>query len=345
MSSDKLMLRALHGEPCARPPVWLMRQAGRYLPEYRELRSGVGSFLELCYTPELAVEVTLQPIRRYGFDAAILFSDILVIPDALGQAVSFETGEGPKLEPLETPEDLARLNPDAVLERLAPVLETLRGLSAALPSETALIGFAGAPWTLATYMIEGGSSRDFLKTKAWAYGDPESFGALIGLLCDATTDYLAAQIEAGAEVIQIFDSWAGALPADGLLAWSLEPLRRIVGGLKARHPDVPIIVFPRAAGVGYAAFAEAGVGDALSLDSGVPLAWTREALQSRVAVQGNLDPAILTVGGAAQETAVAEILETLGDGPFVFNLGHGIVPSTPPENVAALVAQVRGERA
>ena len=344
MPSDKLLLRALRREPCDRPPIWLMRQAGRYLPEYRAIRETVGGFLELCYTPELAVEVTLQPIRRYGFDAAILFSDILVVPDALGQAVRFEEGVGPKLEALTCAADLDSLESGAVLERLEPVLETVRGLAGTLPGETTLIGFAGAPWTVATYMIEGGSSRDFAAVKGWAYREPDSFQSLIDTLVEATTGYLLGQVEAGAEVLQIFDSWAGALPASEMRRWSLEPMARIVAGVKARHPRVPVILFPRGVGLGYLDFAEASGADGLSIDAGVPVQWARDQLQSHVVVQGNLDPVRLLAGGEGLQWEVAAILDALAGGPFVFNLGHGILPETPPETVEALVATVRGER-
>ena len=320
-----------------------MRQAGRYLPEYRAIREKVGGFLELCYTPELAVEVTLQPIRRYGFDAAILFSDILVVPDALGQAVRFEEGVGPRLEALTCAADLDSLEPGPVLERLGPVLETVRGLASALPGETTLIGFAGAPWTVATYMIEGGSSRDFAAVKGWAYREPDSFQRLIDTLVEATTGYLLGQVEAGAEVLQIFDSWAGALPASEMRRWSLEPMARIVAGVKARHPQVPVILFPRGVGLGYLDFAEASGADGLSIDAGVPLQWARDRLQSHVAVQGNLDPVRLLAGGEGLQREVVAILDALSGGPFVFNLGHGILPETPPETVEALVATVRGE--
>ena len=253
-ASSKRFLRALAGEKMDVPPIWLMRQAGRYLPEYRQVRAEVGGFLDLCYDPDRACEVTLQPLRRYDFDAAILFSDILVVPHALQQKVWFVEGEGPKLEPLKGPEDLAILKKEAVLGHMAPVLETVSKLSAALPSTTALIGFAGAPWTVATYMIEGGSSRDFAKTKMWAYRDPDSFAQLIDILVEATSDYLIAQVDAGAEALQLFDSWAGALDEAGFLSWSADPCRRIVERVRSAHPAVPIIGFPRGAGPLYRDF-------------------------------------------------------------------------------------------
>jgi uroporphyrinogen decarboxylase len=336
----KPMLRSLAGGVSARPPVWLMRQAGRYLPEYRKVRAGVPSFLELCYTPALAVEVTLQPIRRYALDAAILFSDILVVPDALGQNVAFREGEGPVLEPVRNDDDVARLRPDGIHERLAPVYETVRRLAATLPKEVALIGFAGAPWTVATYMVEGGTSRTFHKIQLWAYRDPAGFARLIDCLVVATTEYLSAQIEAGVEIVQLFDSWAGVLPEPSFQHWVVEPTSRIVAALRQRHPHVPIIGFPRGAGLLYPHyFAATGV-DAVSLDTTVPLAC--DTLQTIGAVQGNLDPLLLVSGGAAMTTATRAILDALAGGPFVFNLGHGIVPETPPEHVAELVALLRG---
>ena len=337
------LLRVLRGERVERPPVWLMRQAGRYLPEYRELRQKAGSFLDLCYTPSFAVEVTLQPIRRFDFDAAILFSDILVVPHALGRELWFEEGAGPKLEPLDDPAAIPELDEQRLHDRLEPVYETLDRLSEALPSQTALIGFAGAPWTLATYMVEGGSSKDFLATKRWAYADPESFGRLIDTLAEAVAVYLVRQVEAGAQALQIFDSWAGALAADELHRWSLEPIRRIVTRVKAVHPDIPVLVFPRMAGPAYRVYAETCGAHGLSLDSNVPLDWAARELQDKTVLQGNLDPALLVAGGAALDAGVERILSALGGGPHIFNLGHGVVPQTPPEHVARLVARVRGE--
>lgn len=344
LQSPKSFLRTLAGEKQDIPPIWLMRQAGRYLPEYRQVRSEVGGFLELCYDPDRACEVTLQPIRRYGFDAAILFSDILVIPHALQQKVWFVEGEGPKLEPLRDAEDLSILKPEAVLGHLQPVLETVSKLSATLPLETALIGFAGAPWTVATYMIEGGSSRDFAKTKLWAYRDPDGFQRLIDTVVEATAEYLVAQVDAGAEALQIFDSWAGALDEAGFRRWSIAPCKAIVEKVRARHPHVPIIGFPRAAGVAYVDFAEQTGVNALSIDQGVPAQWAAKALQDKVTVQGNLDPMALLAGGEALDRAVDHILDSLGTGPHVFNLGHGIIKETPPEHVDRLVARIRNTR-
>jgi uroporphyrinogen decarboxylase len=340
-TADKLLIRALKGEALKSPPIWLMRQAGRYLPEYRGTRAAAGSFLDLCYNPVLATEVTLQPIRRFGFDAAILFSDILVVADALGQKVGFEEGRGPVLEALKDGKDLAQLGLGRFHEHLGPVYETVSRLRAALPAETALIGFAGAPWTVASYMIEGGSSRDFAKAKAWMYGRQQDFAALIGLLVDATSQYLIQQVEAGAEVLQLFDSWAGALAHNDMRLFSLEPTRQIVANVRAVHPEIPIILFPRGVGAGYLDFAEAGVFTGLSLDQSVPLAWARDQLQPRVTLQGNLDPQLLVAGGRALRFGVGHILNRLGKKRFIFNLGHGIVPETPPEHVAELVKLVR----
>ncbi|HEX3497990.1 MAG TPA: uroporphyrinogen decarboxylase [Stellaceae bacterium] len=336
------MLRSLAGGVAARPPVWLMRQAGRYLPEYRKVRAGVPSFLDLCYTPELAVEVTLQPIRRYALDAAILFSDILVVPDALGQDVAFREGEGPVLAPIRNDADVARLRPDGIHERLAPVYETVRRLAAALPKEVALIGFAGAPWTVATYMVEGGTSRNFHNVQLWAYRDPEGFGKLIDCLVAATIEYLSAQIAAGVEIVQLFDSWAGVLPEPAFERWVVAPTARIVSTLRQRHPAVPIIGFPRGAGLLYPRYFAATDVNAVSLDATVPLSFARDTLQRIGTVQGNLDPLLLVGGGSAMIAAIKDILAALDQGPFVFNLGHGIVPETPPEHVAELVAVLRG---
>lgn len=343
-AENKTFLRALAGESCIPPPIWLMRQAGRYLPEYRATRAKAPSFLDFCFSPELAIEATLQPIRRYGFDAAILFSDIMVVPHALGQKVWFEEGRGPCLEPVRTAQDMARLSLDSFQELAAPVYEIARGIKAELDVQTAFIGFAGAPWTVACYMVEGGGSRDYAKVKGWAYGDAAGFQRLIDLVIDATVVYLESQVAAGAEALQIFDSWAGALPAEGMRQWCLEPARRIIERLKTKHPDVPIILFPRGAGLVYRDFALESGADAVSLDSTLPLAWARDELQTQVTVQGNLDPIFLVAGGDALRRAAGEILDTLAGGPFVFNLGSGIVPEARPEHVAELVELVRGWR-
>lgn len=342
IQSLKPFLRSLAGENSTVPPIWLMRQAGRYLPEYRAVRAEANGFLDLCYSPDKACEVTLQPIRRYGFDAAILFSDILVIPHALQQKVWFVEGEGPKLEPLAGDADLSILQPDAVLAHLRPVLETVSKLSSALPLETTLIGFAGAPWTVATYMIEGGSSRDFAKTKLWAYSNPESFQRLMDILVEATAAYLVAQVDAGAQALQIFDSWAGALNETAFHRWSIAPAKALVAKIRERHPDVPIIGFPRGAGPLYVDYArETGV-TAISLDQGIPADWAAREIPDGVTLQGNLDPMLLLAGGAALDRAIDHILERFAGRPHIFNLGHGIIKETPPEHVAHLVNRIRG---
>jgi uroporphyrinogen decarboxylase len=337
----KTVLRAFAGEVLARPPFWLMRQAGRYLPEYRELRRGARDFLDMCFSPERAAEATLQPIRRFGMDAAILFSDILVVPWALGRQVAFREGEGPVLEKLRTREEAETLPRENVSRRLAPVYEAVGRVVEALPAETTLIGFAGAPWTVATYMVEGGTSRDFAATKRWALGDPEGFGVLIDRLVEATVDHLSAQIDAGVEAVQLFDSWAGVLDEASFRRFVIAPTKRIVAALAERYPGVPVIGFPRGAGLMYRDYVvETGV-TAIGLDSMVPREIARRTLQCSVPVQGNLDPLALLVGGATLEAEVASILASFGGGAFVFNLGHGVVPETPVEHVARLAWLLR----
>lgn len=343
--TEKAFLRALNGETLDTPPLWLMRQAGRYLPEYREVRATAGSFLDLCYTPDLATEVTLQPIRRYGFDAAILFSDILVVPHGLGQDVWFVENEGPKLAPIRSTEELAKLDPTRMIEHLSPVYQTVENLAGALPDETALIGFAGAPWTVACYMVEGSGSRDYATVKTLAYRESETFAALIDVLVAATADHLCAQIRAGAEAVQIFDSWAGVLSEAGFRRWCIEPARALVSRIRAEFPDTPIIGFPRGAGLLYEAYAtETGV-TAVSLDTTVPPGWAAANLQTKLPVQGNLDPCALLAGGDPLKREASGLVDVLGAGPYVFNLGHGVIKETPPEHVAALVAQIRGAAA
>lgn len=333
MPSDKPVLRSLAGETLECSPWWLMRQAGRYLPEYRSIRAKAGDFVTLCLTPELAAEVTLQPIRRFGMDAAILFSDILLVPRGLGQRLSFEN-EGPRLEPISDVGALRAL--DAAM--LSPVAEAARRVRAELPERVALIGFAGAPWTVATYMVEGGTSRDFQRVKTWAYRDPAGFSELIERIAEATIEFLALQIEGGVEAVQLFDSWAGALSPEGFERWVIAPTRRLVKTLKVRFPQSPIIGFPRGAGLFYQYYAtETGV-DAVGLDTAMPPAFARDRLQSRVAVQGNLDPVLLLTGGDAMRQTVREMRAVLSNGPYIFNLGHGILPDTPPEHVAELAA-------
>jgi uroporphyrinogen decarboxylase len=339
---DKPFLKVFAGEAVSPPPVWMMRQAGRYLPEYREVRAGIGSFLEFCYTPEAAVEVTLQPLRRYGFDASILFADILVIPDALGQKVEFKEGEGPVLEPIRDRAGLDKLDVDGVVKNLAPVFETLRRLSVEIPKTTSLIGFAGSPWTVAVYMVEGHGKTECERARGWAYRAPDEFQMLMDILVDATSRYLIAQVKAGAEVLQLFDSWAGVLSVSQFRSLVIEPTRRIVESVKAAVPDVPIIGFPRQGGVMIPEYVrETGV-DGVSLDHSVPLDWALREIPETCVLQGNLDNRLLVVGGAALDRGVDEILEQTRGRRFVFNLGHGIVPQTPPENVGRVIDRIRG---
>jgi uroporphyrinogen decarboxylase len=336
-------LRPFAGEAASPPPIWLMRQAGRYLPEYRAVRTKAGGFLDLCYTPALAAEVTLQPIRRFGFDAAILFSDILVVPDALGQKVAFVEGEGPRLDPVRSAVDLRRLSRDATRPKFALVSETVARLRQDLPRETALIGFCGAPWTVASYMVEGQGSPDQREARLWAYRDPVGFGRLIDLLVEASIEYLSGQVQAGADVLQIFDTWAGALPPGEFEAWVVAPTRQIVSEVRARHPEVPIIGFPRGAGGKIEPYVvETGV-QGVGCDTGMEAEEMRALAQSTgVVVQGNLDPLALVVGGEAFERQTVGLLKELAGVPYIFNLGHGIVPETPPEHVERLVELVRG---
>jgi uroporphyrinogen decarboxylase len=343
-ASSKPFLRALAGEVVVPPPFWLMRQAGRYLPEYRETRATVSGFLELCYSPDKATEVTLQPLRRYGMDAAILFSDILVVPDALGQNVQFREGEGPVLQPVRSAADLDKLSIERFHAHLAPVYETVRRLSAAIPEQTALIGFAGAPWTVATYMVEGSGSKEFGEVKRMAYAEPALFQRIIDLLTQVTGDYLIAQIDAGAEAVQLFDSWAGVLPDDEFAKWVTAPASKIVARLAAERPGVPVIGFPRGAGALYERYVvETGVAG-IGLDTTVPLDWAAKVLQPRCTVQGNLDPQWMVVGGEGLDRAVDRILGALGHGRFIFNLGHGITPQASPDNVTRLAERLRAWR-
>ncbi len=341
IKTDKLFLDTLNGIRSERPPIWLMRQAGRYLPEYRELRAQKGGFLEMAFDPLAACEVTMQPIRRYGFDAAIIFSDILTIPMALGQSLEFLAGQGPKLGEL----NVSGLN-YSKFEQLNPVYEAITTTKTALQVEgfdsTALIGFCGAPWTVATYMIEGGSSRDFLKSKRMMIEQPEAFSSLINILVEASATYLINQINAGAEAVQIFDSWAGALDAQGFKRWCIKPTQQIIELVRAAHPHVPIIGFPKGAGQGYLNYAQSTGVTALGLDHALSTEWVGRTLQSVLPVQGNLDPAYLLAGGDAMIMAAEQILGDLKNGPHVFNLGHGVHKETPPEHVEALVNFVKG---
>ena len=318
-----------------------MRQAGRYLPEYREVRRQAGCFIDLCLTPSLACEVTLQPLRRFGMDAAILFSDILMVPYGLGQPLDYVEGEGPQLEPITDARQLVRLSSDRFHDRLASVYETVRQVRRALPDSTALIGFAGSPWTVACYMVQGGGSKEWEKVKEFAYRDAAGFAALIALLERVTVEYLAAQIDAGAEVVQLFDSWAGILPPSPFRRLVQEPTRRIVTALKERYPTVPIIGFPRGAGVLIEDYLLTTGVDAVALDTTVPPDWAARHLQIHRPVQGNLDPILVVAGGDALTTGVDEILRALSGAPFVFNLGHGVTQGTPPEHVGQLADLIR----
>lgn len=334
-------LRTLSGEKTDKPPLWLMRQAGRYLPEYREIRAKAGGFLELCYNPEFAAEVTLQPIRRFGFDAAILFSDILVVPHALGQKLWFAEGEGPRLEPIADAQRLSEIRKEIDQDVLAPVYETVRRVKAALPRETALIGFCGAPWTVATYMVAGRGTPDQGPAKVLFVRDPELFERLIDRIVTSSIAYLSGQIAAGVEAVQIFDSWAGSLGGADFERWCIAPTRRIVEAVRARYPEVKIIGFPRGAGRLIPAYVEATEVDAVGLETEIDRAFARDEIQRLVPVQGNLDPQVLRTGGAELDREVAAIRAAFGTGPFVFNLGHGILPDTPIAHVERLVELVR----
>jgi uroporphyrinogen decarboxylase len=323
------------------PPIWLMRQAGRYLPEYRAIREKAGGFLAMCLDPDLASDITLQPIRRFGFDAAILFSDILVVPYAMGQELTFEPGIGPVLEPIRDMAAAQALEPARTLERLQPVMGTVSRVALALPDETTLIGFAGAPWTVAAYMIEGRGGSGFKSAVAMATDDDPVLGIVTDRLVAATIDYLLGQVVAGAEVIQLFDSWAGLLDGKARQRWSIDPLREIVSRLREDAPDVPIVLFPRGVGHDAKTYLDAIRPDAIGLDQSADIVWARDHLQPDCVLQGNLDPVTLVEGGSALEQGVDRIMRTLSGGPFVFNLGHGVVPETPPEHIAALVEMVR----
>lgn len=344
--SEKAIMKVLAGETLKTPPIWLMRQAGRYLPEYREVRAKAGSFLDLCYSPELATRVTLQPVERYGFDAAILFSDILVVPDALGRNVRFVEGEGPRLDPLSLSSDeLDRLDERVqagVSAFLAPVIETVSRVRAKLPMETTLLGFCGAPWTVATYMVAGRGGEEQIPARRAIFDHPDGMDRLIGALVTASIDYLVAQLRAGADAVQIFDSWAGSLDGEGFRRFAIAPVRAIVAGVRKAVPGARIIGFPKGAGSWAARYAgETGV-DAVSLDWSQPLDFVRDEVQTRSPVQGNLDPLRLVAGGRALTEGVEAILTMLGSGPLIFNLGHGITPDARPETVAELVRRVRG---
>lgn len=343
MQADKTILRALRGEAMPTPPIWMMRQAGRYLPEYRATREKAGDFLSLCYTPDLAAEVTLQPIRRYGFDAAILFADILLLPQALGLDLWFVTGEGPRLSTVTGADGVAGLRPVGEIEAtLAPVYETVRILARELPRETTLIGFAGAPWTVATYMVAGCGTPDQGPAHAFKAADRAAFGRLIDHVTEATIEYLSAQVVAGAEVVKLFDSWAGSLKGRDFDDFALAPAERIIKALKERHPGLPVIAFPREAGDRYVGFARATGADCVAIDNSVSAAWAAQHVQVDGCVQGNLAPGHLVTGGEALVDETRAIVRAFSRGPHIFNLGHGITPDADPDNVSRMIDAVRG---
>jgi uroporphyrinogen decarboxylase len=343
MMTNKTILRALKGEVLPIPPIWMMRQAGRYLPEYRATRAKAGDFLSLCYTPDLAAEVTLQPIRRYGFDAAILFADILLLPQALGPKLWFETGEGPRMETTTTLDQVQALKPtEAIHETLSPVYETVRILAAELPKETTLIGFAGAPWTVATYMIAGKGSPDQAAAHLLKDKDRVAFQALIDRISEATIEYLSAQIAAGAEVVKLFDSWAGSLKGQDFRDFAIAPTARIIAALKARHPGIPIIAFPREAGSGYIGFGHQTGADCVAIDNSVSPEWAATNVQIDGCVQGNLAPEHMVKGGDALVQATQHVVRAFSKGPHIFNLGHGITPDASPDHVQLMIDTVRG---
>ena len=342
MAETKTILRALAGETLPTPPIWMMRQAGRYLPEYRATRAKAGDFLSLCYNPELAAEVTLQPIRRYGFDAAILFADILLLPQALGSKLWFVTGEGPRLSPITDSAGVEALKPATEInETLNPIYETVRILRQELPPETTLIGFAGAPWTVATYMIAGRGTPDQGPAHAFKDQNRPAFEALIDRITDATIDYLSQQIEAGAEVVKLFDSWAGSLKGSDFEDFAVAPARKITTALKARHPHVPVIGFPREAGNGYIGFAKSTGVDCVAIDNSVSAEWAAKSVQVDGCVQGNLSSRHMVTGGQDLIDETRQIVKAFSNGPHIFNLGHGITPDADPDNVQLMIDTVR----
>lgn len=337
---NKIFLQALNGESLHRPPFWFMRQAGRYLPEYRALRQETPNFLTFCYSPALTVEAALQPLRRFQPDAAILFSDILVIPDGLGQSVRFKEGVGPVLEPIRSEQDLDILKPARVLDHLQPVFQSVQNLSVALSENVALIGFAGSPWTVAYYMVEGRSGQNGSTLLQWSHKNPEGFQKLIDILVDVSIDYLIEQIKHGAETIQLFDSWSGLLEGDSFERWIIKPTQKIVAGLKNKFPSIPVIGFPRGAGEQTIAYAQHTGIDGIGIDSEIAPDWARDQLQTLKTVQGNLDNQTLRTGGEKLMSETEAILRTLSGGPFIFNLGHGILPDTPAEHVIQVAEQI-----
>ncbi|MGC9953906.1 MAG: uroporphyrinogen decarboxylase [Rhizomicrobium sp.] len=344
MQSTKKLLEILERKMLVPPPLWVMRQAGRYLPEYRETRAKAGSFWKLCMTPELAAEATLQPVRRFGFDAAIIFSDILLVPAALGVPAEFVDGVAPRLSRVCSTAGLES-DPEKWRQLFEPVYEALRMTRASLATSTALLGFAGGPWTLASYLAAGSGGDEQKAAKLWSYQDPAGFQQLIDILTACVSQHLIAQLRAGADAVQIFDSWASGLPQHGFTQWVVEPTKKIVVSVRAAIPQARIIGFPRAATMkGYELYARATGVDAISLDTAAPLDWAVETLASRVVLQGNLDPVALVAGGRALVEGVDRILTAMQDIPFIFNLGHGILPETPVEHVEELIRLVRGVR-
>ncbi|WP_039017830.1 uroporphyrinogen decarboxylase [Halocynthiibacter namhaensis] len=342
MAQQKTILKALAGETQEVPPIWMMRQAGRYLPEYRATRAQAGDFLSLCYNPELAAEVTLQPIRRYGFDASILFADILLIPQALGADLWFVTGEGPRLSTITSMEGVDALRPVGEIDAtLSPIYETVKILASELPKETTLIGFAGAPWTVATYMIAGRGTPDQGPAHLLKNENPAAFDALMAKITQATIEYLAAQIEAGAEVVKLFDSWAGSLKGADFQRYALQPAKEIITALKAQYPNTPVIAFPREAGAGYIGFAKATGADCLAIDNSISAEWAAENLQTDGCVQGNLASKHMVTGGDKLVSETKRICKALKNGPHIFNLGHGITPDADPDNVQRMIDAVR----
>ena len=340
----KKLLCSLSGKKASHPPIWFMRQAGRYLPEYLRLRQNCSSFLDFCYTPDLAIEATLQPIQRYAFDAAILFSDILVIPDALGQSVTFKEGEGPVLKPIRSIEDLGLLSVSKINDHLEPVMKTIRGVVSEVPEHIAVIGFCGGPWTVAVYMVEGRSKTDHEIVRSWSVKDPKGFSKLINMITDASIKYLLQQIKNGVEVVQIFDSWAGVLDKDGFYQWVIEPTKRIVEAIWSVYPKFPIIGFPRLAGNLILDYVVETNVCAVGLDQTVPLNWAANTIQQQCAVQGNLDNMVLVEGGKQLRKSINIILQKLNNGPFIFNLGHGVLPNTPPAHVNDAIEIIKSWR-
>ena len=338
----KPLLDVLHGRRQTVPPIWMMRQAGRYLPEYRALRARAGSFLDLCFSPELAAEVTLQPIRRFSFDAAILFSDILVIPHALGRRVDFVAGEGPRLDPIEDAAAISAIKTEIDQAVLSPVYETIERVKAQLPADVTFLGFCGAPWTVATYMVAGKGTPDQAPARMFAYSQPQGFAALIDILVEASASYLVGQLRAGVDAVQIFDTWAGILPPEQFVRWSIEPTARIISRVRRDIPDAKIIGFPRGAGTMLELYAKDLPLNAVGLDWMIDKSFARDRVQSMVAVQGNLDPLVLIAGGEALDRAVDSVLDAFSGGPFIFNLGHGITPDTPIAHVEQMIRRVRG---